>query len=98
VTPRFIVRPEAETDLAAAFEWYESKSLGLGTDFLRAVDACYAFIRRAPESYQLVYSGVRRARLRRFPFSVYYLVDEQGIAVLGCLHWRRNPRVWKRRV
>ena len=98
MTSRFVVRPEAEDDLAAAFRWYESKSWGLGTEFLRAVDVCFANVRRIPEGFQEILPGVRRARLRRFPYSVYYVLDEHGVSVLACLHWRRHPREWMRRV
>jgi hypothetical protein len=40
VTLRFIVRPAAEVDIAEAALWYDSRSIGLGADFLRAVDVC----------------------------------------------------------
>jgi hypothetical protein len=66
MTSRFVVQPQAEDDLASTFRWYEGKSWGLGTEFLRAVDVCFANVRRAPASYQEVEVGVRRARLRRF--------------------------------
>ena len=49
MTPRFIVRPAAEADIAEAALWYESRSIGLGAEFLRAVDACFEEIRRTPE-------------------------------------------------
>jgi plasmid stabilization system protein ParE len=98
MTPRFIVRPEAEADLTSAFRWYEAKSWGLGTEFLRAVDVCFAKVRRTPQAYQEIKLGVRRARLRRFPYSVYYIIDDRGIAVVACLHWRRNPKEWMRRL
>jgi len=98
MSSHFVVRPEAEDDLASAFRWYESKSWGLGTEFLRAVDVCFTNVRRAPESYQELEPGVRRARLRRFPYSVYYVSDDRGITVLACLHWRRNPKEWMRRL
>lgn len=38
---RLVVRPLAEADLDEAFAWYESRSVNLGVDFLRAVDACF---------------------------------------------------------
>lgn len=98
MTSRFVVRPEAEADLASTFRWYEAKSWGLGTEFLRAVDVCFANVRRGPMSYQEIQLGVRRARLRRFPYSVYYVLDERGITVLACLHWRRDAKEWMRRL
>jgi hypothetical protein len=67
VTPRFIVRPAAEADIAEAALWYELRSLGLGGEFVRAVDVCLAEIRRSPESFPQIYKTTRRAALRRFP-------------------------------
>ena len=32
------VRPEAETELAAAAEWYESRKPGLGVELVASVD------------------------------------------------------------
>jgi len=97
VTPRLIVRSDAEADLIIASEWYETRSPGLGTEFLRAVDVCFALIRRHTSAFQQIEGMVRRARLRRFPSSVYY-VPTTAIAVLAVLHARRDPREWQRRL
>ena len=35
---------------------------------------------------------VRRARLRRFPYGVYYTIREGFIDVLAVCHGRRRPR------
>lgn len=42
MTRRLIFRPEAETELTEAVDWYEARSLGLGAEFLRALDAVIA--------------------------------------------------------
>jgi hypothetical protein len=43
-----IVAPEAEQDIAEAYEWYEGKRFGLGEEFLSRVDACIQGILRNP--------------------------------------------------
>ena len=43
-----IVRPEAEAELAEAFEWYEQQVAGLGGRFLLSIDAAINSIRRDP--------------------------------------------------
>jgi plasmid stabilization system protein ParE len=96
--PRFIVRPAAEADIEEAALWYELRSLGLGAEFLRAVDVCFEQIRRAPESFQRVYKNARRARVRRFPYVTYFVTTDSGIQVLACMHAKCDPRVWQRRV
>jgi hypothetical protein len=55
-----ILRPEAEAEVAEAIDWYESRGKGLGADFMRAVDAAMAAIKRNPEQYQIVKGQVRR--------------------------------------
>ncbi|MCC6316818.1 MAG: type II toxin-antitoxin system RelE/ParE family toxin, partial [Gemmatimonadaceae bacterium] len=86
------VRPLAEGDVQAAFDWYEAQAEGLGHEFLRAVDACYAMIERWPEAFPVVYKRYRRALLRRFPYLVYYSVSDAVIEVVACAHGRQHPR------
>ena len=96
--PRFIVRPAAEDDIEEAALWYELRSLGLGADFLRAVDVCFEHIRRSPESFQQIYKSARRARIRRFPYAAYFVSTAAGVQIVGCMHAKRDPRIWQRRV
>lgn len=65
--PRFQLRSSAEADLDDAFVYYEMRRLGLGLEFLNAVEATLARIERAPQLFPIVYKDVRRALVRRFP-------------------------------
>ncbi len=98
MTPGFIVRPAAEDDIAEAALWYESRSIGLGAEFLRAVDVCFAEIRRNPEGFPQIYKTARRALLRRFPYSAYFVSTASLIRVIACMHVKRDPRRWQRRI
>ncbi len=72
MTPRLVVRPAAEADIAQAALWYEQRAVGLGAEFLRAVDVALAEIARMPERFPVVHPVCRRALLRRFPYGVYF--------------------------
>ena len=96
--PRLIVRPAAEADIEEAALWYELRSSGLGADFLRAVDVCFEQIRRRPEGFQQVYKSARRARIRRFPYVAYFVSAATDIQIVACMHAKRDPRIWQRRV
>jgi hypothetical protein len=48
---RLIVRPEAEAEMADAFDWYEDRLSGLGSEFLLCVDAAFSAILRSPQEY-----------------------------------------------
>ncbi|WP_435548310.1 type II toxin-antitoxin system RelE/ParE family toxin [Desulfobacterium sp. N47] len=94
-----IVRPEAEVDLAEAYQWYEQQVHGLGAQFLLCVDAVMASIERNPQLFPVVHKAViRRALTRRFPYGVFFVEGERSISVIRVAHAKRNPRVWQDRV
>ena len=94
---KVIVRPEAEDDLKATFSWYEDKRIGLGYDFLLQVDAGINFINRNPEIHPIEYRGARKHLIKRFPYKIIYLVEEERIIVLAVLHGKRSPDLMKKR-
>jgi len=82
----------AETDLMKAFNWYESRSLGLGHEFLRCVEARLNLIARAPELFRQRGPLHRLAKTDRFPYAVYFIweVEEAHVAVRRVLHFSQN--------
>ena len=88
------VRPTsaASADLLAAHDWYELRSLGLGKDFVRMVDAAFASIGRRPELFPPVHRGLRRVLLRRFPYAVFYGIDADAFRVVAVLHTAMDLR------
>ena len=80
-----------------ASAWYEGQREGLGKEFLVAVGEALEKIAKHPDFGILVHPRLRRANLRRFPYGVFYFVEQQRIVVVGVLHGRRAPRVWKSR-
>ncbi len=97
MTRSLIVRPEAEADIAHAFDWYEARVPGLGSEFLLVLDATFNSILRNHLLYPEVYNTVRRALTRRFPFAVFFLVEEARVIILSVFHVKRNPDEWKKR-
>ena len=95
--PLFL-RPEAEADLRAARDWYDQQRTGLGDRLVEAADELFDRIQAMPESYAVRLGQVRRGRLRRFPYLVYYRVLTDRIEVIGVLHASRNPQTWQDRV
>jgi len=92
MTYRLLVRPQAAAEPAEAVDWYEQRSKGLGSEFLRSDDAALAQIARNPLQYQVVMGQARRAPLRRFPYSLTYTVFEREVVILACFHGSRDPR------
>lgn len=95
---QLLVQPQAESEIADAFFWYETQDEGLGNEFLRAVDVCLSAIQRHPMSYPLIYKQIRRALVRKFPYGIFYLIERDRIVIVACFHVRRDPKQWLRRV
>ena len=94
---RIIVRPEAESDIKDAYEWYEAQRKGLGDNFLLCIEEALSRISRNPAQYSIVYKEIRRLLIHRFPFGIFFIESEESVSVLAVLHARRNPKTWKSR-
>ena len=92
-----LLRPEAQADLHEAYHWYEQQREGLGSDFLLCVEEALEKIRRTPELYPVVHKELRRMLIRRFPYGLFYLVEEEMIVVVAVFHARRDPKQWQPR-
>jgi toxin ParE1/3/4 len=97
MTWELILEPEAEVDLENAMAWYEDQRINLGDEFMLTVEATLAEIRRRPESFKPVGWNVRRATVRRFPYGIFFIVQEGIVHVIAVIHAKRNPAIWKRR-
>ncbi len=97
MTFRLVVRPEAETELEEAAKWYEAQRPGLGAEFLDTLRAQVAAIVRNPFLFPLVARAIRRARVKRFPYSIIYAVEGGDVVVLAYFHNSRDPEAWRRR-
>ena len=94
---KLIIKPFAEEDAKDAANWYNEKREGLGNEFLLALEAALNAIQRNPNLYQVVYKGLKRALTVRFPYGIFFTVDEDVIYVLAIVHTSRSPKVWKKR-
>lgn len=94
---RIELHPDAEADLVDGFAFYDAQQAGLGDYF---VDSLLADL----ESLQ-IYAGVHplhfgfnRLLAKRFPFAVYYRVENEVVRVYALLDCRRDPAVTHERL
>lgn len=91
------LRPEAEQDLVEAALWYETNEPSLGRQFLDQVQVALAYIAEHPAAYTTVHNSVRRALIKRFPFGIFYIEEDNGVVVIAILHGSRHPQLWAQR-
>ena len=92
MTRNLKIRPQTELDVTDAALWYEDQRSGLGSELLAEVDAVMQRVVQSPFQFPEIKSDVRRALLRRFPYSVYFQVSDEMVDVIAVLHQQRDPR------
>ncbi len=89
-----LVRPKAKADIRAAALWYKKQSPALAKKFLLSVDDAINRLRATPKMHQIVVDNVRRKLLHKFPYFLYYQVEESRVVVIGFFHTSRDPQTW----
>ena len=80
----------AKEDLREGWKFYENNAVGLGEYFLDCIQADV----RSPKIYAGIHEmaeGCHRMLVKRFPFAVYYLIDDDRVDVYAILDCRRDP-------
>lgn len=88
----------AEEELLNEIGFLELRAPGLGRRFYGEVRRAESLIAQCPESGYELSPGVRKYRLRKFPFSLVYSVEKEGLLILAVAHHSRRPRYWAGRV
>jgi plasmid stabilization system protein ParE len=83
------IQPRAEAEADQATVWYETQQPGLGIEFLLELDAAIERAAEAPLAYASLFLEARRVLLRRFPFAVYFLYENEVVEVFAVLHQQR---------
>jgi plasmid stabilization system protein ParE len=92
-----VLRTEAQADFDEAFDWYESQRPGLGIDFTAQVQEVFDRISANPLLHAVVFQDLRKAVVRRFPYSVIYRAEATQVLVLAVFHSKREPSIWQGR-
>ena len=95
---RVNIQPGAIADADIAAAWYEGQRSGLGIEFILEFDAAIERAAEYPESYEILYRGVRRVLLRRFPYAMYFVVENAIVEVFAVIHQHQEPSTWKSKI
>jgi len=95
---KIVLLPLAQAELDDAFSWYEEQAVGLGYAFLDALDQSLRLVVTFPELQPQIGKKVRRCLINRFPYGIYYGVNDDTIIVVAVAHLRRKPTYWINRI
>ncbi|MBZ0137762.1 MAG: type II toxin-antitoxin system RelE/ParE family toxin [Planctomycetes bacterium] len=84
---------EAKGDIVDAHEWFDDRRPGLGSAFERATEAAINWIVENTSACREIRPGVRKYRVRGFPYAIYFKVTETEIIVFAVVHGARYPGI-----
>lgn len=90
---RIALTPQAVSDIEEALDYYREMNQELSAQFVDEVDAAIARIVMFPKGSPPVagFNELRRARMRQFPYGVFYEQTDAGdLLVVRVLHSRRH--------
>lgn len=82
---------EAERDLEIGADFYESQKTGLGVYFTDCLSSDIESLKLFAGIHEQ-YHGFFRSLSKRFPFSIYYKVNEDCVEIHAVLDARQDPR------
>jgi toxin ParE1/3/4 len=92
------ILPEAEAEIVEASDWYDESSSIVRDKFISGMRKTLAFLLQQPFQYQIVYGKARRVMIERFPYALIYVVSDQDVYVVACIHSSRDPKRWQNRI
>ena len=87
-----ITSQRARKEIQNASDYYALYSNNAPTKFIDALNNTYETLEMYP-FFGVRYNDVRALKLKKFPYSLYFVVNEKHktVKVLSCFHNKRNP-------
>jgi len=92
------LHPEARRDLREAARFYREQAGGpFAQQFLAEFERAANLLVQFPNLGPMWLHGKRRSIMRRFPYSIIYVVLPDHIQILAVAHHHRHPEYWRDR-
>ncbi len=95
---KYVFHSDALQEYSEAAMYYKKISPELGKAFVDEVETSVRKILSAPETWRIVEEDIRRFLIRRFPYGIYYTIEDGYILIVAVMHLSRKPGYWRNRI
>ena len=81
----------AHDSIIEGFNFYKAQEQGLGANFIESIMADIRSLHITGGGHQIVQSGFHRKVCSKFPYSIYYKVENSDLNIHRILDNRRDP-------
>ncbi len=85
MSSKIILLPAAQKDIIEIKNWYRGKKIGLELEFVFELKAIINLLKENPLLFQTRYKSFRAAILKRFPYLIYYTIENEIILIHAVL-------------
>ena len=82
----------AAAEIEALISWHAQPEINQASAFVKDLERTESHLRTQPALYQRVEGEIRRAVLRRFQYSLFYVIEQDQVIVLAFMHQHQKPR------
>jgi len=89
---KLIVSPRAQKEIENAIDYYALYSSNAPQSFINLLKDAYLALESNP-FFGLVYNDIRALKINKFPYSLYFVINEtkNTVKIVTCFHHKRNP-------
>jgi toxin ParE1/3/4 len=77
--------------------YYNRQASGLGDEFVDAIEDAIDTILKDPLVWRFIEDDVRRYLVRRFPYGIYYTIENDVVVIWAVQNLHRHPDYWRTR-
>jgi toxin ParE1/3/4 len=95
-----VFTPSALRDLRRIALWYRRHRLPpYEARFFERLRTTLRSLEDAPARFPILLDDIelRRARILRSPYAVYFVIRDDRVRIIGVVHGARHPATWERR-
>ncbi len=81
----------AVSDLIDGYRFYEEQEEGLGDYFANSIYSDLESLKLYAEIHRKAFKDFHRLLSKRFPFAIYYTMDDEGACIHAIVDCRKNP-------
>jgi plasmid stabilization system protein ParE len=90
--PIVTFHPAAVQEVNEIIEYLNEQSSNLGNEFVDELKRSENFLRDFPDTWPCIRNNIRRLKVSRFSYNVFYhIIDDGNIEILTVMHFRRKP-------
>lgn len=93
-----VFHPGAAEEYVLAVQYYAAIHSELGARFNAEIEKLVSEVCWHPERYLQFSPPVRRARSRKFPYSLVFLDQTDRVWIVAVMHAKRRPEYWRNRL